>query len=97
VKTLHNPYSLSFSEKRVSRFLDKLNGLIELIERDRYIDQERFQLLLESHWIHSRATGGTLLLPYWDLYLFKALKSTTISQDKETFAALCAVTNELRH
>jgi hypothetical protein len=97
VKTLHNPYTLSFSEKRVTRFLSKLHDLIDLIERDYHLDQERFQLLLESHWIHSRASAGTVLLPSWELYMFKALESKTLVRDKETYEALRAVTAELRH
>ena len=97
MKTLHNPYTLSFSEKRVSRFLAKLSDLIDIIERDYYLDQERFQLLLESHWIHSRAAGGTLHLPSWELYMFRALQSENLIKDKVTYKALQAVTAELRH
>lgn len=97
MKPLHNPYSVSFSESRVSRFLSKLNTLIDLIEQEHYLDQERFQLLLEMHWISSRATRGNLLLPTWDLYMFKALQSKSLASDKETFNALLAVTKELRN
>jgi hypothetical protein len=97
VKTLHNPYTLSFSEKRVNRFLTKLNDLIEIIEKDYFLDQERFQLLLESHWIQSRASAGSVLLPTWDLYMFKALESKTLAKDKEAYRALLAVTAEIRH
>jgi hypothetical protein len=97
VKTLHNPYTLSFSQKRVSRLLRKLDALIGLIERDYYLDREHFQLLLESHWLHENASAGTVFLPAWDLYLFAALNSESITSDPETHAALLDVTAELRN
>lgn len=80
----------------MSRFLQKLNTLIDIIERDYYLDQQSFQLLLESHWILSRASGATLLLPTWNLYMFQALNEPKFCSDKETFSALQAVTDELR-
>ena len=96
LKTLHNPYSLSFSEKRVSRLIRKLNTLIDLIERDYYLDRDHFQLLMESHWLSSNITCGTVSLPSWDLYLFQALKSESICADTDTYEALLQVTAELR-
>lgn len=97
MKTLHNPYTLNFSEKRLNRFLTKLNRLIDAIERDYYLDQDRFQLLLESHWLHTNARCGMLSLPSWNLYLFSALQSPSVAGDVETYEALCAVAAELRH
>jgi hypothetical protein len=97
VKTLHNPYTLSFSEKRVRRILRKLNTLIELIERDYYLDRDHFQLLLESHWLSSNVAVGTVFLPSWNLYLFAALQSDSIAADPETHEALRAVAAELRN
>jgi hypothetical protein len=97
VKTLHNPYSLSFSHKRVNRLLKKLNRLIDLIERDYYLDKDHFQLLLESHWLSTNASGGTIFLPAWDLFLFSALSSDSISSDSDTYKALIAVAAELRN
>jgi hypothetical protein len=97
VKTLHNPYTLNYSEKRLTRFLGKLNTLIESIERDYYLDRDRFQLLLESHWLHTNATGGMLVLPSWELYIFSALQSPSVMADTETYEALQAVAAELRH
>lgn len=96
MKTLHNPYTLNFSEKRVARFISKLNNLIEVIERDHYLDRDRFQLLLESHWLHTNATGHSVTLPSWDLYMFQALQSPSLADDPETYKALLAVTAELR-
>jgi hypothetical protein len=97
VKTLHNPYSLSFSQKRVARLIGKLNTLIDLIERDYYLDRDHFQLLLESHWLSSNVESGRVFLPSWDLYLFAALNSDSISADPDTLEALRAVTAELRN
>ena len=97
MKTLHNPYTLSFSEKRVARLLRKLNTLIDLIERDYYLDRDHFQLLLESHWLSVNAKAGTVFLPTWDLYLFAALNSDSIASDPETHEALLAVAAELRN
>ena len=96
-KTLQNPYQLSFSEKRVSRLVSKLGNLIDLIERDYYLDRDHFQLLLESHWLTTNAKGGTLVLPAWDLYIFAALKSPSVTKDPDTHKALLAVAAELRH
>jgi hypothetical protein len=97
VKTLHNPYTLNVSEKRLNRFLTKLNCLIDSIEKEHYLDRDRFQLLLESHWLHTNASGGTLVLPNWDLYIFSALQSPSVMADPETYEALQAVAAELRH
>lgn len=97
MKTLHNPYSLSFSAKRVNRLLQKLNRLIDLIERDYYLDRDHFQLLLESHWLSTNASGGTLFLPAWELFLFSALSSDSICADADTYDALMAVAAELRN
>jgi hypothetical protein len=97
VKTLHNPYTLSFSQKRVRRLITKLNVLIDLIERDYYLDRDHFQLLLESHWLSENVRGGTVALPTWDLYLFQALQSESITADPDTHEALLAVAAELRN
>lgn len=97
VKTLHNPYTLNYSEKRLNRFLGKLNTLIDAIERDYYLDRDHFQLLLESHWLHTNASGGMLVLPSWELYIFSALQSPSVMADRETYEALQAVAAELRH
>jgi hypothetical protein len=97
VKTLHNPYTINLSEKRLSRFLGKLNTLIESIERDHVLDRDRFQLLLESHWLHTNANGGMLVLPSWELYIFSALQSPSVMADRDTYEALQAVAAELRH
>lgn len=97
MKTLHNPYTLNISEKRLNRFLSKLDDLIGAIERDYYLDQDRFQLLLESHWLHTNASGGMLVLPSWDLFIFSALQSPSVMADPETKKALLAVAAELRH
>ena len=97
MKTLHNPYSLNFSQKRVARLLSKLNKLIGLIERDYYLDRDHFQLLLESYWLHTNASGGSVYLPNWDLYLFAALNSESITADTDAYEALLDVTAELRN
>ena len=97
MKILHNPYTLSFSEKRVSRLVTKLGNLIDLIERDYYLDRDHFQLLLESHWLTTNAKGGALMLPAWDLYIFAALQSPSVTKDPDTHKALLAVAAELRH
>ncbi len=97
VKTLHNPYTLNISEKRLNRFLSKLTNLIDVIERDYNLDRDHFQLLLESHWLHTNANGGMLVLPNWDLFIFSALQSPSVMADPETKRALLAVAAELRH
>lgn len=94
---MHNPYTVNISEKRLNRFLSKLTDLIDVIERDYYLDKDKFQLLLESHWLHTNASGGMLVLPSWELYIFSALQSPSVMADTETHEALLAVAAELRH
>ena len=97
MNTLLDPYTLSFSEKRVRRIREKLNTLIELIERDNFLDRDHFQLLLESHWLSTNVTAGTVSLPSWDLYLFAALRSDSITGDPDTYTALLSVAAEFRN
>jgi hypothetical protein len=68
-----------------------------LIERDYYLDRDHFQLLLESHWLSNNVSESQVFLPTWDLYLFAALNSDSITADPDTHQALLEVTAELRN